>query len=241
VKRFPIGLTVCTIILLAILVRLGLWQMSRLHETQAKLARIAALRTAPAQPLDKVISAGSAGLDHVRVSVRCAPSVRAGPQVFRYALPGGAIGWRLLGVCRVAGRTFDAVLLDRGLVTSLSGQMAPRAMSVQEPVDVVGVLRAVGRKPMFGDTMETGAPGVRVVRVIDPAALESIARASGASAPLPYFLAVESETPPPAGLTPAPVTEDTPRDNFGYALTWFGLAGALACVYLAMLWRRTRA
>jgi cytochrome oxidase assembly protein ShyY1 len=25
-----------------------------------------------------------------------------------------------------------------------------------------------------------------------------------------------------------------------YALTWFGLAGALACVYGALLWRRFR-
>ena len=50
---------------------------------------------------------------------------------------------------------------------------------------------------------------------------DNTSTASGARRPLPYYLAVESEAPAPAGITPAPVTEDTPRDNFGYALTWW--------------------
>ncbi len=37
---------------------------------------------------------------------------------------------------------------------------------------------------------------------------------------------------------PAPLPLDIPNNHLGYAITWFGLAAALAGVYLAMLFRK---
>ena len=37
---------------------------------------------------------------------------------------------------------------------------------------------------------------------------------------------------------PAPLPLDIPNNHLGYAITWFGLAAALAGVYLAMLLRK---
>ncbi len=241
-KRFPIGLTLATAIALAILLTLGVWQLRRRDETVANQARIAALAGARAQPLEVLAAAGDAlSLDHRRVSVSCAPPERPSPTMVRYSLHEGVVGWRLLTFCHAAGPGFDGVLLDRGGIAALTGAMAPRRLAIAEPGLVVGVLRKVGRPPLFGDEMSAAAGDVPAVRVIDKHTLADAARRSGVSAPLPLYLAVESEAPAPAGLQPAPPTEDTPRDNFQYALTWFGLAAALAWIYAAMVWRRMKA
>jgi surfeit locus 1 family protein len=42
-------------------------------------------------------------------------------------------------------------------------------------------------------------------------------------------------------LVPAPVPTDIPNRHLEYALTWFGLAAALAGVYAAALFKRMRA
>ena len=48
------------------------------------------------------------------------------------------------------------------------------------------------------------------------------------------------QAPAPSGFgpTPAPLPLDIPNNHLQYAGTWFGLAVALAGVYLAVLWRR---
>ncbi len=63
-----------------------------------------------------------------------------------------------------------------------------------------------------------------------------MARQLHAPGPAPLFLMAEIPTNPawPA-LVPAPLPMDIPNNHFDYALTWFGLAAALACVYVADL------
>ncbi len=52
------------------------------------------------------------------------------------------------------------------------------------------------------------------------------------------MLVAEQETPAPPGVVPSPLPSDIPNNHLGYAITWFGLAAALAGVYLAVLFRR---
>jgi cytochrome oxidase assembly protein ShyY1 len=54
----------------------------------------------------------------------------------------------------------------------------------------------------------------------------------------PFYL--DKEGPSPAGGTPrpGPLIVKLRNDHLGYALTWFGLAAALACIFL--LWARAR-
>ena len=56
-RRFPIGLTIASLIAFAILIALGVWQLDRLKQTNANRAAVAALSHAPARPLEAV-SAG---------------------------------------------------------------------------------------------------------------------------------------------------------------------------------------
>jgi surfeit locus 1 family protein len=49
------------------------------------------------------------------------------------------------------------------------------------------------------------------------------------------------ESPPAAGLTPAPRPAGISNRHLEYALTWYGLALALAAVYIALLLRDRKA
>ncbi len=238
-KRFPIGLTIAAVLAFAILITLGVWQLDRLKQTNANRAAVAALSQTPARPLALVLAEQTHG-DHARIETDCLSPSAPEPTTYRYALPGGGVGWRLLTMCRLNGTHYDGVLLDRGLVTRLAGAMAPATIEFSPPAHVTGILRKLGAKPMFGDDMPSSGTAAPTVRVIDAAAVSHIATRSGLKSPAPWYVVVESETPPVAGVAPSPVTEDTPRDNFGYALTWFGLALALAGVWGAFVWRRVR-
>ena len=57
----------------------------------------------------------------------------------------------------------------------------------------------------------------------------------------PVFLMAETSTNPEwQALVPAPVAKDIPNNHLGYAVTWYGLAAALAGVYAAVLLKRRK-
>jgi surfeit locus 1 family protein len=242
VKRFPLGLTLVSLIAFASLVGLGAWQLHRLAWKEALLARIAALQNAPARPIAPVLADLARGRDvaYTRVAVDCPPAFGPQPLVFRYALHDGAVGWRAMSACRLSGGPFDGILLDRGLATRLAGAMAPTALVFPPPRDVVGVLREVGAKPLVDDAAPDQQGPVTVLRLIDHDTLAAVAARWGLTRPAPLLLAVERERPAPGGLTPAALPQDIPNNHFVYAATWFALAGILAWFYAALLWRRLR-
>lgn len=238
-KRFPVGLTLAAAVGLAILLGLGVWQLKRLAWKQDLLARVAALQHAPARPIGEVLARAARGEDvgFVRVSATCAPTAptTAAP-VYRYALRDGRVGWRLMGFCALPGAPFGGIVLDRGLVDRFSGGMAPAAASFPPAGDVTGVMRASGAHSPLDAPPNRQADGSTVLLALDPAALALVAGRSTA----PYYLAVESERPAPAGLTPAPLPEEIPNNHFAYALTWFALAGVLVWMWAGSLMRRMR-
>jgi surfeit locus 1 family protein len=240
VRRFPVGLTLVAGLAFALLIGLGVWQLHRLAWKQDLLARVAALRNAPARPIAEVLALAAQGRDvaYRRVGVDCQFPQRPPRDAYRYALRDGRVGWRLVSACRLVGAPYDGVLLDRGLVARLAGAMAPAADVYPPPASVVGVLRSPGGKPLLGPAETAGAPGARVFRVLDRVAVASIASDNRVQRPAPYILAVESELPAPQGVVPAPLPQDIPNNHFVYALTWFALAGILAWFYGALLLRR---
>ena len=240
-KRVPLGLTIATLLAFILLAGLGVWQLHRLAWKRDLLARIEALNHASAQPIEAVVARPhfDKAAEFVRVSARCAPGADPAAVAYRYALRDGAVGWRLLTVCRLTAGPYDGVLLDRGLVRRFTGAMAPGEGTFPPPRAVVGVLRKVGGRPLLGAN-PIAAKGPDVVRVLDRAALVRIAGRAGVRLPVPYLLAVESETPRPPGLQPAALPQNIPNNHFVYALTWFALAGILIWFYGAMLLKRLR-
>ncbi|HLZ85029.1 MAG TPA: SURF1 family cytochrome oxidase biogenesis protein [Caulobacteraceae bacterium] len=239
-RRFPVGLTLVAGLAFAILIGLGVWQLRRLAWKQDLLARVAALRVAPARPAAQVLALAAQGRDEAyqRVAAECEPPQRPARDAYRYALRDGRVGWRLVSACRLTGAPYDGVLVDRGLVARLTGAMAPEAGVFPAPASVVGVLRSAGGRPLLGPAETEGASGARVFRVLDHAAVASLGADNGIARTAPYILAVESERPPPQGVVPAPLPQDIPNNHFVYALTWFALAGILAWFYGALLLRR---
>jgi len=236
VKRFPVGLTLAAVFGLAVLIGLGAWQLWwRLPEKEHLLARIAALQHAQARPIGEVLVAAAKGADvgFVRVSATCAAALAKAP-VYRYALRDGRVGWRLMGVCALPGAPWGGIVLDRGLVDAFAGRMAPAAASFPPAVQVVGVLRAPGGRSFIDPPPSRQADGSMVLQAVDPGALRLVA--GGAIAPV--YLAVESETPAPPGVTPAALPQDIANNHFVYALTWFGLAGVLVWMWAAYVVRR---
>ncbi|MGH7016558.1 MAG: SURF1 family protein, partial [Caulobacteraceae bacterium] len=245
-KRFslpaiPVGLTLAAGVAFCILVGLGVWQLHRLRWKEGILSHIAALSHEPAQPLSAVLAKGASGGDVAfqRVETSCLAGGSQAPDAFRYAIRDNHIGWRLMTLCRLpAGERYDSILLDRGMVGSLTGAMAPRPMRFSPPGRVVGVLRSPGGKPLLGAQDMSGGAKVFAFRVVDQAAISRLAAMSGAARPAPFVLAVESESPAPAGVRPAPLPLSIPNHHFVYALTWFALAAALVWFWLAKVLER---
>ena len=233
-RSFPVGLTIATLIALAILIGLGVWQLQRLKWKEGLLAHIAALQSAAARPIEPALDALSQGrdVDFTRVTVSC-PGLAAAPFVELYGIIQGEAGARLISACPVSTARYRTVLVDRGFIPDTVTARPPVDPASQAPLAVTGVLRKPERGNLFTPQSKPDRWYLR-----DAAGM---ARQLKAPAPAPYFLMAETVTSPGfKALVPAPLPTEIPNRHFEYALTWFGLAAGLAGVYAAALFKRMR-
>jgi surfeit locus 1 family protein len=233
-RKFPIGLTIASVIGIAILIGLGVWQVKRLHWKEALLAKIAALEASSPIPVNQALTGGvsSTNLDFVRVSATC-PDIETTPYLKLYAVREVA-GFRLITPCTLTGGPFKTVLVDRGFVAQdqVPELKAGQGRRLDQPI--AGVLRK-GDVRNFLTPENAPAQGLWYWRDIP-----AMAKALGATDPAPTFLMLEHPGPQGFGPTPAPIPADIPNNHLQYALTWFGLALSLLGVYLASLWKRLK-
>jgi surfeit locus 1 family protein len=233
-RRLPVGMTVAVAISLLILCALGTWQLQRLAWKRDLLQRIAAVESAPAQPLAPVLDrqAQGASVEFTRVTVQC-PGLAAAPFVEIYALREGQAGVRLVSACKAPSRAYGAILVDRGFVADIISARPPVDSASQAPLTVKGVLRSPDKRGAFAPADDPA--GKRWYTRDVPA----MARALGVSSAAPVMLMAETATNPEwKALVPAPLPANITNRHLEYAFTWFGLAGALIGVYAAVLWRR---
>ena len=233
--RFPFGLTVAAAIALALLLGLGRWQVQRLHWKEDLLAKIAALRDAPPQPLAAVLrrAAHAADVDFTRVQIDC-PSVQATPYLRLYGVRDAMAGFHIITACPLTGGAYGAVLVDRGFLPQDEAGQIHLAAGDAIRQAVIGVLRRGDAKTFVTPDNQ---PAQRLFYFRD---IPAMAQVLGVSRPAPTFLMLEQPAPPPGGPSPAPLPTDIPNHHLEYAVTWFGLAAGLLCVYLATLWRWLR-
>ena len=232
---FPVGLTIAAVIGFSILIGLGAWQLQRLKWKENLLSHVAALLVARPQSLGWTLEnplARGQDVDLTRVSVVC-PGLATAPALEVYDLRNGQAGSRLVSACAIQAGPFRSILVDRGYISDSTTRRPSVNAADRTPMEIVGVLRKPERGNLFSPK---NTPDHWYIRNV-----AAMAAALGAPQPAPLILFAETSTNPdfPA-LTPAPLPVDIPNRHFEYALTWFGLAGALAFVYAATLFRRMK-
>lgn len=216
-RRLILPLIVTLPVLLALLY-LGTWQAQRLGWKAGILARIEAAEAGPALPLPaapvpftKVEATGR--LDHAR-------EILVGLEV-----RGAVLGARL--VTPLLRDDAPAILVDRGWVPIEGSRPIDRP---EGEARLTAWVRPVERIGMFS---ATDNPAARRFYTFDPTV---IGPALGLPDLAPFGLVVLGDgrgLPETARRLPRPS-----NNHLGYAITWYGLAAALAGVFL--VWARRR-
>lgn len=218
--------TLLTLVMLAVLIALGTWQVRRLAWKQGILAQIDRAEASPAVPLP----ADPAPFTKVRVTgtLRHDLSATFGVQV-RDTPTGPDMGGDLIEPLERPGA--DPLLVDRGWVPS-----QPRTPVDQPdgPVTVEGFVRERETPTWLSPKDDTAG---RHFYSLDPVA---IGDALGLPHVAPYTLiALGTSTlgryPQPAQTLPRP-----PNNHLAYAITWYGLAMVLAAIYATWAARTLR-
>jgi len=110
-RTIPIVPTIIVLLAAALMVRLGVWQLRRLHEKEALLTRYAANQTRPPLPLAALFPVTDDAL-YRRTSANCLGVVSWKAQAGRAA--DGNPGWRHIAACRT-GAEGPGVLVDLGI------------------------------------------------------------------------------------------------------------------------------
>ena len=213
-------------------IRLGFWQLDRLHGRKDANAAIVAAEGMPPRPLPDLLAETSDP-----ASLRFRPAVASGTydpahEVLLYGRSSqeGVAGDQVLTPLRLSDGT--AIVVDRGWIpidqdVPVTGEAAAPA----ESVTVTGVLF-----PPDAISSPAPAPTERVTKVD----LGQI----GAALPypiLPIYLLLQQQAPPQPGALPEPPPLPT-LDNgphLSYAVQWFSFA-AIAVVGYVVLLRRDR-
>lgn len=208
---------------LAILLTLGTWQVQRLHWKQGLIAAIDAAIAAGPVPLPQALAKPDP--DFTKVTVE---GVFTGPALRRLsAMPGGA-GWEVVqGFTTAAGAR---LLVSRGVAGET--QVPPESPGA---LTLTGILRRHGGRAAFDGAND--AAGNRWYWWDVPAMQ---AAALGERATTDLVLHLLPGSPGSEGLFVAPPKADLRNNHLGYAITWYGLAAALAAVTAVFLWPRAR-
>jgi len=228
-RPLPI-LTVATLVALAVLVGLGLWQLQRRDEKHALLAQIAARSAAPPASIEILLASGDYAayrpatargrFDPTRASYVYAP--RSDPP---------REGFKLIMPFNLASD--GTILVDRGWVSAeWRSRKKDPAAEPEDEVEIAGTLRPSAKPGAFTPAPDSAS---RTFYQRDSAA---IAHALGLTLRSPLVL--EATTRVKGGPEPLPPAMNIPDNHLMYALTWFFLAAVLVAIYLRYHYVRDR-
>ncbi len=216
----------------AILVSLGVWQLHRLAWKETLIAEIATRSKAPPQPLPEPaewnrLAPADYAYRHVEFAGRYDNDKEA--LVFYGGGPHElGPGYLVLTPLRLdSGAT---VIVNRGFVPAeLAAKSARAAGEIEGEAHVTGLMRPPQTRNLFTPADE---PDNGIYFTRDPAA---IATHFGLAQTAPFVVDAD-DTRVPGGWPEGGTTEiDIPNNHLSYALTWFGLAVGLLAVFIAYL------
>ena len=238
-RRGILDATVFAIVGVAILIGFGLWQLDRKAWKENLVATLTTrLARAPGNlaPRASWLRLLPEGNEYTRVAFPA--EFLAGQEALVYTA-GSPLrpdvkgpGYWVFAPAQLAGGSI--VLVNRGFVPLERKDAATRAGSPRGTVEIVGVMRWPETRGLFTPADDV-AGNVWYLR--DP---KAIAAAKTWATAAPFY--IDQESPLPAGGWPKPgkLAVALPDNHLQYAITWFGLALALAGVYVVWLVGRLR-
>jgi surfeit locus 1 family protein len=228
---------IATLVALAILVTLGMWQLERKSWKEGLLAAIDARAFGPAvpAPTEGGWSAWSAAADEFR-RVQVTGTFLHDREVQLHGLAEERRGQALQGFYVFTPlRQADGslVMINRGIVpTALRDPATRAAAQVAGEVTVTGLLRNPEERGLFVPANDAQRDEWFVRNLGSMAAGRSLQRLA------PFYVDADA-TPNPGSWPRGGQTRiNLPNDHLKYALTWFGLALTLMGVFAAFAWKR---
>lgn len=222
----------------AVLIGLGLWQVERLQWKEGLMRQIEARVSSAPRPLGEIeeLYRTTGDVDYVPVTAS-GTFLHDGERHFLATWKGEA-GFYVYTPLQLADQRI--LFVNRGFVPYAMKDSSKRRMGqVQGVVTITGLARnALPGKP--SSLVPDNDPDGNIFYWKDRDGMARSARLAGGVTILPMFIDAGS-APNPGGLPVGGVTLiDMPNNHLQYALTWFGLAGALAGVVVMMVLRGRR-
>jgi surfeit locus 1 family protein len=203
---------VMTLVMLAILIGLGIWQLQRREWKRAILDQMDAAERSPALAMSDAPSP----FQKVRLEGHLRGDLQA---LYQFEIRNGQPGAQLVVPLERAGK--PTVLVDLGYIPD----SAPHPFPVTDAA-VEGFIRPAEQAGTFSGTDDLTH---RHFYTLDPAV---IGRTLGVADVAPFILvalapATSGQVPEPSHVLPRPA-----NDHLSYALTWFGFAVTLSIIFL---------
>lgn len=225
-----------TVIGLAILLSLGMWQVQRLQWKQALLAQLAA--NARAEPIGLADAARlvSQGQDVEFVRVKFAGQYRHDAGKKMISTYDGGQGWTIIAPAVTADGW--AVIVDRG---NLPGQLLGNFNKPEGEVAIEGVIRTHKAGKGYFDPLND--PKANLWYWWDVPAMLAASGLPEGLKPFPYEVQLLPSGDSAGFPRPEEPKANLANNHLGYAITWFGLAATLLGVsgfYIHDLRKRRR-
>ncbi len=222
------------LVALALLIALGSWQVRRLHWKEGLLAAIDQRLRAPPVSLETALGAWRETGDVDYLPVRLEGVFRNDGEQHFLATHKGQSGWYVYAPLMLAdGR---AVIVNRGFVPYDLKEAADRPWT---PVSGTVGFHGLARNPLFakpGWLLPDNAPSDRIWYWKDFPGMAA-AMGLGATEILPFFVDLSAYDRSIEGPVGGVTRVTLPNRHLQYAVTWFGLAAALALIAGFVVWR----
>ena len=214
---------------------LGVWQMERREWKRDILDRIAVNQAVAPMPLDELLKGDPLRREYGRVTLS---GTFLHDKEFHLAARSlkNDVGVQVVTPVRTDGGKI--VLFDRGWVPSAKKEPPTRAEGeIVGKVELTGIVRRSQVQRQFAPD---NVPDKNVWFHVDVPLMRKLAGGAPDPALDAFFLEADAK-PNPGGLPIGGQTRlDIPNDHLQYALTWFGIALAMAGVYLSYHWENGR-
>jgi surfeit locus 1 family protein len=221
-RPYP-GFTIAAVILVAILIGLGVWQLQRLQWKLALIAEVNGHMTAPPVPLETALTMPADAVQYRRVALLGRFDNAHEAYVFTIGAGGDPVYHVLTPFRTDDGRV---MLVDRGFVPKEKLDPASR-IAVDGETQLVGIWRVPDPPGPF-----TGAPDT-AHRIWYARDLKGIAAADHIQLAAPVLIEADSASNPGGWPKGGQTVVNFRNEHLSYAITWFGLAAGLIGVYLA--------